>query len=291
MDKEEKIPHTIKDMVQKQMLQQMVGNEPLKALGISSGKVVSFGPTEFNTVFTREDEMDFNFIMDNGDIMLLEFQSTYSRKDIYRFGVYNALVSQQFMDKNEVNTYIIYSAGANVPDDKRTEYAGYDKGSLQFRARCVYLQEKNVEEEIEKITNNWKEYKHISPEDELMLVFAPLMESKKERIVDAAIKVIEVVQKFADTEEQKSRITGSVAAVAFNVADEEYYQKIREAMSMSTVFGRIEKEIKEEGIKIGELNVLTRLIKSKLEQGKTPKQIQEELELSREHYLALIKKL
>ncbi|PGP18655.1 hypothetical protein COA01_23215 [Bacillus cereus] len=57
------------------------------------------------------------------------------------------------------------------------------------------------------------------------------------------------------------------------------------------VFDRIEQEILEEGIKIGETNVLIKLIKKHLESGKNPEQIQEYLELTRDEYLELIQKL
>ncbi|MGM1361136.1 hypothetical protein ACS2B2_25770 [Bacillus cereus group sp. BceL297] len=60
---------------------------------------------------------------------------------------------------------------------------------------------------------------------------------------------------------------------------------------MGNVFDKIEREIFEEGIKIGKTNTLIELIKKHLGKGKSPEQIQGFLELSKEEYLDLIKKM
>ncbi len=219
----------------------MFGNQSLEFYGLKTAPIVRAEPTDLPQIKIDEHRMDFVFYLADDTLLHLEFQTTFSLKDLERFKLYDAFLYEE--KKKPVNTAVIYGAGINET------VTTLDHGSLKYLTYAVYMGnydgDKIYRELLEKVTQTGS----LNNIDRLNLIFLPLMNNSVEKS-QRAIESIEIAQKVSNPDEQLFLI-GCLVGISDKFIDKVYVQKMMEVLKMTQVLQALYKEFKEEGISEG----------------------------------------
>ena len=109
----------------------MFGNQTLEFYGLKTAPIVRAEPTELSDIQIDVQSMDFVFYLADDSYLHVEFQTTYSIKDIERFKLYDALLYEK--KKKPIHTAVIYGPG--ITDT----VTFFDHGSLKYNTYAVYM--------------------------------------------------------------------------------------------------------------------------------------------------------
>lgn len=85
----------------------------------------------------------------------------------------------------------------------------------------------------------------LTDEDQLKLIFLPLMNSRKSR-TDLAVEAVELANQLQD-ERQRFRLTGTVIAIADKFLDDSYVDKMMGVFKMTRIFQKVYEDAVKEG--------------------------------------------
>ena len=123
---------------------QLMGEELLALMGLE-GKIKRALPTEQVQLKTEDFFEDFNYEMEDGKILHLEFESdNITKDDLRRFRVYEAILSYQY--KREVITCVLCTANVRKRVDRLTN------GRSCYRVRVICLKEWDADRLIRELS-------------------------------------------------------------------------------------------------------------------------------------------
>ena len=197
------------------------------------GKVVSIYPTEFVHLEARRLTQDFNFLMDNGRIAHLEFQSTnLDDDDLRRFREYDAVTSR--VHRRKVITYVIFSGKVKEP------HTIMDVGLHDYEVIPIVMRDDNADEWIEKIRNTMSKGKVPDVKDLAPLMLTPLMsgESSQMERFSFGFDVLRQVEKVHGSNIKTEKMQAVLYTFANKFLEPRDLNQIKEMISM-TVLGEM----------------------------------------------------
>ncbi|MDY0407244.1 hypothetical protein P5G51_019625 [Virgibacillus sp. 179-BFC.A HS] len=245
MGKERKIHHNNMDIVQRLMAETMKGFEPLKVFNYRSKKVKEVLSTDMPKVETVDDKADTLYLLEDGDFLHVEYQTTVKKDDIFRFASYSLRLYNKVREKSEkknpnLQTVVIYSPSVREEDI----IPSLDIGSLKFKSFPIHLKnELKRQAEFNEIVNKMRGNPNISlsKEEQMRLIYQPLFNSERKEIEMDAYYIIRSLQELAD-DSLKAHLSGMIYVLVRRFLSEEGDRKIwEELIKMSTV----EKELKK----------------------------------------------
>lgn len=236
-----KVPHNNYDIIFKAMTEQF-GQKALDFYGIDTPAIVRVVPTDLPIVNVNERRMDFVFLLSDDSYLHLEFQTTFRRKDLERFKLYDAVLYNE--QKQKIRTFVVY--GADV--EKAEEHV--DHGSIQYTAKAIYMKDYNGDETIQELSQKVKDQESLTDDDQLRLIFLPLMDTRLDR-TDLAVETVEMANQV-NNEGQRFRLTATVIAIADKFLDESYVNKMMEVFKMTRIFREVYEEAEADGFEKGE---------------------------------------
>ena len=250
------------------------GQELLKTLGIE-GEIRLAGPTEQVQLDIRAMSEDFNFILEDGSWVHLEFKSDcVLEKDLVRFRAYD-----DFMELSygiQVQTVVVCTAKTRIESLRLVRPNGY------YEVKIICLKQEDGDEKIGEVLRKQEKGEILTQEDIAPLLLTPVMggrSSTYERIC----QVMELVH-GKNTELEKEtvrRMEAVLYAWAVKLLDHETLEKVKEGLRM-TLLGQMlvedgRKEGRKEGVSCGEYLNLIRLAARKMKRGQSEVQIAEDL--------------
>ena len=134
-----------------------------------------------------------------------------------------------------------------------------DYGSVLYRTQAVYMNRFDGDTIMGELWRKVEQGESLSDEDELNLIFLPLMHSKVNR-AKRAVKTAEIARKIPD-EQQRVRLTATIIGISDKFIDQDYVEKLMEVLKMARVLQMAEQRGEERGELKGEIKAMRSLIK------------------------------
>ena len=246
------------------------GQELLKTLGIE-GQIRLAGPTEQVQLDIRAMSEDFNFILEDGSWIHLEFESDcVSEKDLVRFRAYDAFMELSY--GIQVQTVVVCTAETRIESFRLVRPNGY------YEVKIICLRQEDGDEKIEEVLRKQEKGEILTQEDIAPLLLTPVMggrSSTYERIC----QVMELVH-GKNTELEKEtvrRMEAVLYAWAVKLLDHETLEEVKERLRMTLLGQMLVEDGIREGVSRGEYLNLIRLAARKMKRGQSKMEIAEDL--------------
>lgn len=219
---------------------QYFGEELLHYLGVEQ-KVAAIVPTETVHLEARKMFQDFNYELEDGMWLHLEFESDPIQiADLKRFREYEAATSRTY--QVPVITCVICTARVRHIRSELTE------GLNTYRVKIVHMKEKDADEIFEGLYEKIGKRESLKKDDLLPMLLSPLMGGtmpNKERIRESI--VILSKSKAEVDKEELVKMQAVLYALANKLLDDMDLQEIKEVMAMT----RLGQMLMEDGIEKG----------------------------------------
>lgn len=254
---------------------QYFGEELLPYLGITD-KLEYIAPTESVHLEVRKLYQDFNYVLEDGSWLHLEFESdSIKTEDMRRFREYEATTSR--IHRVEVTTCVICSSSVKDPlTEIRT-------GLNRYRIRVIRLKDKNADEIFEMIFRKQKNRVPLTKNEIVQVMLTPLMSgesSEKARVLNVC-KILKCEEDRTSADEIE-KLEAVMYALAVKFLNRKELEEVKEELKM-TILGELLREdaIQEgrnEGREEGRAQTIISMICKKLRKGQDEAQIAEDIE-------------
>ncbi len=235
---------------------QFFGGELLPLLGVK-GVIKYIAPTEAVKLESRQMFQDFNYAMEDGSWVHLEFESdSLTTKDLRRFREYEAAVSRTF--GVAVVTYVICSSQVKRLKSELTE------GINTYRVKVIRLKNRNSDLLFERLKKKKALGEPLTKEDLTPLLLAPLMSGSmdiEERITESITMIQEAGAALSELEMEKMQAVLYVLADKFLSGDG--INRVKERIAM-TKLGQM---IFDDGVKKGLEQGIEQTVEILMEEG------------------------
>lgn len=253
---------------------QFFGGELLPLLGVK-GVIKYIAPTEAVKLESRQMFQDFNYAMEDGSWVHLEFESdSLTTKDLRRFREYEAAVSRTF--GVAVVTYVICSSQVKRLKSELTE------GINTYRVKVIRLKNRNSDLLFERLKKKKALGEPLTKEDLTPLLLAPLMSGSmdiEDRITESITMIQEAGAALSELEMEKMQAVLYVLADKFLSGDG--INRVKERIAM-TKLGQM---IFDDGVKKGLEQGIEQTVEILMEEGFSKdhiiKKLKEKFSLSR----------
>ena len=253
---------------------QFFGGELLPLLGVK-GVIKYIAPTEAVKLESRQMFQDFNYAMEDGSWVHLEFESdSLTTKDLRRFREYEAAVSRTF--GVAVVTYVICSSQVKRLKSELTE------GINTYRVKVIRLKNRNSDLLFERLKKKKALGEPLTKEDLTPLLLAPVMSGSmdiEERITESITMIQEAGAALSELEMEKMQAVLYVLADKFLSGDG--INRVKERIAM-TKLGQM---IFDDGVKKGLEQGIEQTVEILMEEGFSKdhiiKKLKEKFSLSR----------
>lgn len=223
---------------------QYFGEELLPYLGVRES-LEYVAPTESVHLEVREMYQDFNYVMEDGSWLHLEFESdSIKTEDLRRFREYEATTSRTH--KVEVNTWVICSSSVKNPLRK------LESGMNTYRVRVIRLKDRNADKIFEKLFGKQEKGIPLKKKEKVQAVLTPLMSSElseKDRILNIC-KILRREEENTDKDEM-GKLQAVMYAFAVKFLTRVELEEVKEALKMTILGELIREDALLEGWKAG----------------------------------------
>ncbi len=233
-----------KDILMK-FLSECYRDKGLEAYGLKGfPRIKELLLNEFSRVRADQRRSDTLFEMEDGSILMLEYESNtrFLENHLKYMDYANQIMYRYYNKKKElpdIRIVVIYTSEVMNPIEE------IDVCSIRLNSKAVLLNEYNGDAILQKIIRKMEEGKSLTDEETMKLILVPLMHSREKRQI-LIEKTIEVAKCISDEQEQIQVIAGILVATD-KFIDEDYAKKVKEWLRMTKV-GRLYEQEKQEEI-------------------------------------------
>ena len=208
--------------------------DAVKFFGINK-RVVSSARNELTHIPMIRKIGDWLWDTDDDELLHIEFQSEYKKKDLPRFMVSDAVL--HFNTGKPVKTVVVYSA------DVKETITTLDAGAIQYNVEAFYMSTLDGDKTYADIKAKVDAGETLTKQDLMSIVFLPMMKNSVDKVTcfEQAItlsKDIPVTHEQVQIQEMLK-----ILAEKF-IKDEEILKKLKEMINM----GRINEMIRDDAI-------------------------------------------
>lgn len=261
-------PNQLEDKVLKTAAM-FFGQDLLPYLGVR-GRITGLVPTEQIHLELRRMEEDFNYMMEDGSLRHLEFESdSITSRDLRRFREYEAYLSLIY-NCPVITTVLCTSHVRRIKQELVT-------GINVYRIQVIRIKDRNADKIFRKAEMKMKKGKNLTSSDLFPILLTPLMSGSMEECMRIC-RGIDILQSdhVAVSKENLRRMEAMFYALAIKFLDKTELRKVKEKINM-TLLGQM---LMEDGIEKGEMTKLVSLVMKKMKKGLSPEETAELLEES-----------
>lgn len=230
------IAYQNKDIESKVLAEHFAGKS-LKVYGLDLPKIVQVLPTNLPEVSANELRIDNLFLLEDGTIAIIDYESRYKQKNRNKYLNYVVRVLNQYEKKGvldvQIRMIVIYTADVSrdsVPSE-------YDVGAIRFEVENAFLSEINSTEVMERLTRKVNNGEHLSDEELMEFIILPLTYKEEDRKKFAVEKSFNLAKKLKDDDTMTFVLTG-LLVFTDKIIDDELSKKVKEWIRMTKV-GRL----------------------------------------------------
>ncbi|ACQ51413.1 hypothetical protein [Clostridium botulinum] len=235
------ITYQAKDVLFK-TLSEMFKDKALIMYGLDYPKIVEMLPNEFPEVKADERRADSIFLLEDGSILLLEYESNNRiTENMYKYIDYVLRISRKYYEENKsikkINVAVIYASNIERAEDH------FNIGSVGIDVKSVFMKNYDGDTIYKEVEQKIKDGINLKDIDLMNLILLPLMKSIKDK--HELIKdTIELAKEVKDEKNQYFIIAGVLTSTD-KFIDEKYANTVRGWLRMTKVEKIFEKEKEE----------------------------------------------
>lgn len=262
------IAYQNKDIASKVTGEAMVGKN-LAVFGLPHLKVVDILPTNLPAIESNELRLDNLFLLNDGSVSIIDYESEYSRENFIKYLNYVARVMKRYAaqkklgELTQIKVIVIYTADVEHADEV------YDLGGLVMWVESAFLVKQDTAEIEHRLRQKLEADGGLEEEDILQLMILPLTVKGKRQKQNYIIRVVELAKKIPD-QNQMLRAMAGILTFSDKVIDESFKELVKEEMRMTQIGRMIFEDGLEQGICI--------MVQDYMEEGMTETRIIEKLE-------------
>lgn len=254
------ITYQAKDVLFK-TLSEMFKDKALIMYGLDYPKIVEMLPNEFPEVKADERRADSVFLLEDGSILLLEYESNNRIKEnMYKYMDYALRISRKYYEETkeikEVKVAVIYASNVEKAEDY------FNIGSVSVKVKSVFMKNYDGDKLYKEVEEKIKEGKILEDIDLMNLILLPLMKSTIDRH-ELIRRTIELAKEVNDEKKQYFIIAGVLTSTD-KFIDDDYANTVRSWLKMTKVEKIFEKE-KEEAMSEAEKKKAIEIAKNLLD--------------------------
>lgn len=232
----EEIAYQNKDITSKLMAETLKGKS-LAAFGLPELKIVDILPTNLPVIESNELRLDNLFLLSDGSLAIIDYESSFSRENFVKYLNYIARVIRRFAvrrelkDLKQLKMVVIYTADVERAEER------YDLGGLILIVESAYLIHLDGSQIYDRLKHKIDAGEKLAEEELMELMILPLTVKGKKRKQETIEKAVTLGKRLPDREGQLKVIAG-ILTFTDKVIDRAYAKKLEEEMQM-TLVGRM----------------------------------------------------
>lgn len=214
--------------------------------GVKTPKVKEIWPTNLPRIAANELRMDNLFLLEDGSLAILDYESKYTVQSKIKYINYIIRVYEKYRKKYPniiIRMIVIYTSDVEQKNVKLE----LDMGCLQMRIEAGYLSGIDPKQTYAMLKNKIEGGQEISDEEAMLLTILPLTTKGKKNKEELLEKSVSLAKLLAD-EEQKVAVIAGIVTFSDKIISEEYSNRLKEWIRMTKV-GRLFEEEKIEAVK------------------------------------------
>lgn len=229
----EEIAYQNKDITSKLMAETLKGRS-LAAFGLPELKIVDILPTNLPVIESNELRLDNLFLLSDGSLAIIDYESSFSRENFVKYLNYIARVIRRFAirrelkDLKQLKMVVIYTADVESAEER------YDLGGLILVVESAYLIHLDGSQIYHRLKNKIDAGEKLTEEELMELMILPLTVKGKKRKQETIEKAVNLGKRLPDREGQLKVIAG-ILTFTDKVIDRAYAKKLEEEMQMTLV--------------------------------------------------------
>ena len=239
------ISYQNKDIVSKTMAENFK-NKSLKVYGLDLPKIVQVLPTNLPAVSANELRIDNLFLLEDGTIAIIDYESVYNEENKVKYLNYVTRVVERY--KNEcrldikIRMIVIYTADIK-PEDTTSIY---DAGAIKLEIESAYLSKLDSEGIKNRLKEKVTKGEALTEEELMEFIILPLT-IRDNRLKKTLLKEsIELAKEIKD-EQVSMFVLSGILVFSDKIIDEKTSNEVKEWIKMTKVAKLFEKE-KEEAL-------------------------------------------
>lgn len=222
-----------KDITSKLMAETLKGRS-LAAFGLPELKIVDILPTNLPVIESNELRLDNLFLLSDGSLAIIDYESSFSRENFVKYLNYIARVIRRFAirrelkDLKQLKMVVIYTADVERAEER------YDLGGLILVVESAYLIHLDGSQIYHRLKNKIDAGEKLTEEELMELMILPLTVKGKKRKQETIEKAVNLGKRLPDREGQLKVIAG-ILTFTDKVIDRAYAKKLEEEMQMTLV--------------------------------------------------------
>ena len=229
----EEIAYQNKDITSKLIAETLKGRS-LAAFGLPELKIVDILPTNLPVIESNELRLDNLFLLSDGSLAIIDYESSFSRENFVKYLNYIARVIRRFAirrelkDLKQLKMVVIYTADVESAEER------YDLGGLILVVESAYLIHLDGSQIYHRLKNKIDAGEKLTEEELMELMILPLTVKGKKRKQETIEKAVNLGKRLPDREGQLKVIAG-ILTFTDKVIDRAYAKKLEEEMQMTLV--------------------------------------------------------
>lgn len=209
-------------------------DKSLKVYGLDIPKIKQVLPTNLPAVSANELRIDNLFLLEDGTIAIIDYESKYKKEDKIKYLNYITRVLERYKTEGKLDIklrmIVIYTA-----DVKQEEVQPeYNAGTLKFAITPAFLSQINSKEVMERLNNKVLNHETLTDEELMEFIILPLTykgDDDKKKALESSIELA----KQLDNEELSVFILTGILVFSDKVIDNETAKKVKEWIGMTKV--------------------------------------------------------
>ena len=229
----EEIAYQNKDITSKLMAETLKGKS-LAAFGLPELKIVDILPTNLPVIESNELRLDNLFLLSDGSLAIIDYESSFSRENFVKYLNYIARVIRRFAvrrelkDLKQLKMVVIYTADVERAEER------YDLGGLILIVESAYLIHLDGSQIYDRLKHKIDAGEKLAEEELMELMILPLTVKGKKRKQETIEKAVTLGKRLPDREGQLKVIAG-ILTFTDKIIDRAYAKKLEEEMQMTLV--------------------------------------------------------
>ena len=242
------IAYQNKDVTAKVMAEALKGKS-LAPFGIHQLKIVDILPTNLPVIESNELRLDNLFLLSDGSIGIMDYESAYNQENFVKYINYIARVIKRYAINHELNRIkqikmiVIYTADVDHAE------AVYDLGGIVLKIEPTFLVEADSKAQYDRIRKRI-DAGRLTDEELMELMILPLTVKGKKEKQPVIISAVELAKRIADRKQALEALAG-ILTFSDKLIDEAYKRQIKEEMRMTQIGQMLIDEGMEKGMKKG----------------------------------------
>lgn len=238
------IAYQNKDITSK-ILGEKLKNKSFSVYGVKVPKIIRVLPTNLPAIQANELRIDNLFLLEDGSLALVDYESDYKHEDKIKYLDYIARTIKRCMEEEDaqiayplkIRMIVIYTADI----EPRQTCSVLDVGCLRVQVEEAFLKQINSRETETHLKNRIDEGKALSDEEQMQLIILPLTYPGREEKQECIRRCFEMVKKVGD-ESVQSFILSGMLVFSDKVIARDDSKKIKEWLMLTKVGQLFEEE-------------------------------------------------